>query len=477
MHELIADPIRIAAEEWPDRTAVACGEAEMTFAEFDAAIDNAVFFMEDCGIEPDDIVAVLDGNSLSYATLFWAAHRSGTILLPINCQVSETEWRRQLAITNCRHLFLGNAFKSYSSLCDRTHLLRPHYRAADRPIEKKSYQNLAAPAMIMFTSGSTGLPRGVRLSWGNIFYSAAGANEALNMSTDDVWLATLPFYHIGGISILFRAALSGSKVQIFPHFDAPAILNCIVNISSAVISVVPTMLRELIIADTASVLNRCKAIILGGAGFDDRLKSEIESRNLPVLTTYGMTETASMITLQPLDQAGEGLESSGVILPYRELSISSDEQILVKGMTLFNGYITEDVSLESGWFNTGDIGCINEEGGLHVTGRSERLIVSGGENIDLNYIERILFELAAVESAVVLPRSDAKWGERPVAFVVLNDPALSESELQAHLRESVGTVFVPDRIIILEDIPLTGSGKTDRQALRKRYKDIFEEYG
>ncbi len=474
MKEVIADPVRIASQKWPHKTALISDNTSLSFAEFDSAIDSAIFYLLKHNIEPEQTIAVLSRNKLSFTVLFWAVYRLGATLLPLSCLASSIDWKDQLDNTDCKVLFYGESFAEYSGIVPDSHPLKIRYEAPEVEINKKAYQFLDQSATFLYTSGSTGKPRGVVLNWGNIYYSALGVNSALHMTEDDLWIAVLPFYHIGGLSILFRAALTGSAVRVYNRFTPESILDAIHEKSSCVLSVVPTMFKDLIKTDKNNLLKRCKAIILGGAASDKQLRQEIADRDLPVLTTYGMTETASMVTLLPFDKKGTHLDSAGKVLERREVKSDQNGRILVRGATLFDEYVLSARAVDpDGWFDTGDLGYIDGNDMLYVTGRDDRIIISGGENLDLGRIEQVILEHPDVKAALVLSRPDDKWGTRPVAFVLPSADILDDEEVQRFVEALLGKVYVPDHVELIKEFPLTASGKYDIPALEKTYPEVF----
>ncbi len=476
-------PIRAAASSDPDRTALTDNRQSLTYAQLDAAINGAVKYIQQRGIASGDVVAVLDSNSNSYAILFHAAFRLGFILMPLNTRLTKSEWQQQMEDAGCRLLIAGDQFPRGKQFSDIESYSWEEIVSDHHPTESKASKeelSLDREAMIIFSSGSSGASRGVILTWKNLYYSAVGAEAALGYSSGDSWLATLPFFHIGGISILFRAALAGCGVHIFDKFRQDKILEIIDSKRGPCLSVVPTMLRALISADNDHRLNDLKAIIVGGAPMDESLRRKCKDLNLPILTTYGMTETSSMVTLLPINHLRDKISTAGIVLPHRKIKIAEpgeDGPILVRGEVLFSRYLnqTDPVVDSQGWFNTGDIGRIDNDGYLTVTGRAGRFIISGGENIDLNQIEQAITALDGITGAVVLSRKDKKWGERPVAIVQVADDRMTENQIKGRLDKTLAQIKIPDRIVIVHKLPLTGSGKYDRQALHDKYSKIIEE--
>ena len=292
--------------------------------------------------------------------------------------------------------------------------------------------DLDAEASILFTSASTGIPKAVVHTIGNHYYSALGSAENIPFASNDCWGMSLPMYHISGFSLLMRALVSAASIYLT---DDP-LQKAISQNNITHISLVPTQLqrlmknlsfprrRESTSPDLLDSLAKLKAILLGGGAIPQSLLKVCKDLNLPVHTTYGLTELASQVV------------TDSKVLPYRELMIAGDGEILVKGKTLFKGYLREgkiELPVDAnGYFATGDIGLLDADGNLQITGRKDLMFISGGENIYPEQIERVMCDIENIVQAVVVPIDDAEFGQRPVAFIQTCDRTQFDSE---HLKE------------------------------------------
>ncbi len=463
------DPKRVALEQ---RSTLDQNDQEVSYFELDRMVDSAVALLSSNGIGPGDVVAVLADNSIEYALLFFATMRSGFILMPLNSRLNLSDYNEQLELAGCRLLI------SQKKYADKVTSLNCQHISIEQIGSSKNIQqsdaklsiDLKAEALIMFSSGSRNKARGVVLSWSNLYYSALGIQERLQFDRYDSWLASLPFYHIGGISILFRAMLGGFNSIIFDSFDPEKILKAIKSHPASYLSVVPTMLDDLISFDRNGILKEAKGIIVGGDGLNQTVRSKLIEANLPVMTTYGMTETGSMVTLASIADFAKLPSGSGKVLPYRKISVTDSNEILIGGKTVAVRYLGSDIGLaENGFFTTGDLGRMDDDGNLIVTGRSDDMIISGGENIDLNRITNALLKLQSIQNAVAIGRDDRKWGQRPIAFIELSDKNITTGKILELLRADLPSIYTPDEIIIVDQLPRTGSGKYDIVALRKEF--------
>jgi len=481
-------PVSHWAKSAPDRLALTDGDRRISYRELDRMIDAARVSLQRHDIRSGDVAAVLSRNSISYAVLLFAAFRSGVTLMPLNLRLNQSAWMSQMEKAHGRVVIVDAGYGALTFLSGVRSVRIDDIVSAEIPPRSHpptAAYSLDAEALIIFSSGSAGPSRGVRLTWRNLYASALGTASVIACDESDCWLAVLPFYHVGGILIPFRTALAGCNALIMDRFDPQAIIAAAAAGRLGYLSVVPTMLTEVISADASNDLRHVKGIILGGAACPKRLRDEITARRLPVLTTYGMTETTSMVTLLPPADGPDKLHTAGKALPYRELDIvdalgepvppGQPGRIMVRGEAVFSRYldIPQSPLTQDGWFDTGDDGLLDDEGYLTVIGRADSVIMSGGEKIDLNEIERSINMLDGVSGVVVMGIPDVKWGTRPVAFVELSDPQVTTRAFKEALAPRLPKIMIPDHIVIVDRLPLTGTGKYDRQSLRSQYPDLW----
>jgi O-succinylbenzoic acid--CoA ligase len=341
--------------------------------------------------------------------------------------------------------------------------------------------DLSREAAIMFTSGTTGRPKGARITYGNLWFSAAGSALYLGHQPGDVWLATLSLHHIGGLSILYRTALGSTTVELHERFEPEAVLTAI-QAGANYVSLVPNMLQRVLDCAGPDVTwpVTLRGILLGGAAAPVSLVEQCLSRRIPVLPTYGLTETSSQAGTLRTTEASRHIGSSGRALPLTELRVvvNGDEaapgeigEIEVRGPSVFAGYLGEPLRDPASWFTTGDAGYLDSDGFLYVVDRRSDLIVSGGENVYPAEIERVLLAHPHVRDAAVVGGPNETWGARPLAAVVW-DGARGQAgvELISHCRTVLASFKVPDRILEVDVIPRSPSGKL----LRRQVLTFFD---
>jgi O-succinylbenzoic acid--CoA ligase len=375
------------------------------------------------GVRAGDRVAVALPPGLEFAALLHAMPLLGSVLVPVN-----TRDPRQTVDAE----FLIDA-----PLIDQE---------TDVPQRRPPSANDVW--VTLHTSGTTAAPKLVELTYGNFRASAEAAAANLPLTPDDRWLCVMPLFHVGGLSILTRSAFAGSSAIVHERFDVEAVRESLESGEATVVSLVATMLRRLQAAGLSGAPGLRAALIGGGPVPRDLLDWGAEV-GLPLLQTYGMTETCSQIATAP------GGSDAARPLPGVELRIGEGGEILVRGPMVSHGALAAD-----GWLHTGDRGRVDAEGSLHVEGRIKDTIVTGGENVAAAEVEEALVSHPAVADAAVVGRPDPEWGEAVTAFVVVeNGGAASDPDIIAHVRERLAGYKVPRAIVRVEELPRTASGK------------------
>jgi len=334
-------------------------------------------------------------------------------------------------------------------------------------------------AYVLWTSGTSGRPRGVCLTLRALEASASGSRERLGLSSDDRWLATLSPAHVGGLALLTRAAILGSRVVVRPAFDAAELSTLADEGRVSHASLVPVMLRRLLDHRKGRrAPSGLRCLLVGGAHAPADLVRRALERDYPVALTYGMTETTSQAATSPPERVREKPGTVGRPLPGLEIRIAEGGEIRVRGATLAAGYLApgrarpDPLDLDGeGWLRTGDLGRIDEQGELHVTGRRSDRIVSGGVTVDAREVEEALLSLPGVADAAVVGLPDPEWGERVAALVVLaqgaEDADRARTELDGALRARLSGPKRPRLLRFAEALPRNRTGKVERAAVRR----------
>ena len=323
----------------------------------------------------------------------------------------------------------------------------------------------------MLTSGSSGEPRRVPLTFANHRAAAEAARQLLDLTPEDRWLACLPFHHIGGLSVFTRSAHVGFAAVVVWPFDAAGVIDAVERHQATAISLVPTMLRRLLDAGWASPTS-LRFVLLGGGACPPSLLREALDRGVPIAPTYGMTETCSQICTLPPDEVSTHVGTVGRPIPGAAVSVRDGS-----GAPRPNGeagriWVKGAMVADPDWMETGDVGVLDQGGYLTVIGRADEIIVTGGEKVAPAEIEELLVMRDDVAEAAVVGVADPEWGERVVAAVVLavvpgREGTPDAEALRSYLRENLAPFKVPRSITVVDELPLIGPGKVDRNMLRE----------
>ncbi|MEX1046060.1 MAG: class I adenylate-forming enzyme family protein [Actinomycetota bacterium] len=395
------------------------------------------------GVDPGNRVAVIAEPSPFALEVVAATAHIGATLVPLSPSAPEAETERLLRRTKPKIVLRAG------SLDGAGH--------ADRPGHQPNPDDAAC---IVFTSGSTGEPKGIVLTNRNIEASAAAAEAALRLTQDDRWLLCLPLHHVGGLSTIYRAMHTGFAVVPVAPFEPRAVIQAIDENGVTAISLVPTMLHRLLEAGWEAP-GSLRFALVGGAPCPRRLLDEAMSRGIPVAPTYGMTETASQAaTLPPWGVAPGG--TVGTALP--GISITTGDwpsepsppgipaRIWIRGEAVAHETIDGPLAAEDGWLATDDAGSLDAEGNLTVLGRLDGSIITGGDNVSPKQVEEALLRMSVVEQAAVMGIPDEERGERVVAAVVLNEPTDSKA-LRDELAGELPPHAVPREIVLMDSLP------------------------
>ncbi len=455
----------------PNQIAIDDGNERLSFAELKKQVEVLVGKINH--LNPGSRVGLLATNTLMSYKLALAIMCSGRTIVWLNWRLAGEELERQIKDSGLQLCLVENSlwrsgmtnpFKSYSAF-----LITSADPGELIPVFKSNWV-----ASIMYTSGTTGKPKGVLQTFGNHFYSAVSSALNLGLSSADKWLCVAPIFHISGFSIIMRGLIYGMTVRLVEKFRAEEIERILANETVTIMSVVPFMLKKLIQQQnkTNTHYNSAFRCMLLGGGTIDRETLEIcLQRSIPVVQCYGMTETCSQIVALRSADALLKLGSVGQPLFSTQLKLSKDGEILLKTPALTPGYLNLPDKLPSkmidGWYRTGDIGHLDKEGYLYIDGRADEMLISGGENIFPQEVEQVYQRYPQINEVAVVGQTDPVWGQVPVAFVV-SDRRLSTTKLMNYGYEHLARYKVPQHYIFVSELPKNASGKIRRFMLREK---------
>ncbi|CEA00972.1 2-succinylbenzoate--CoA ligase [Jeotgalicoccus saudimassiliensis] len=318
---------------------------------------------------------------------------------------------------------------------------------------------------IMFTSGTTGRAKAVPQTYKNHFASHHNCQKHFEYDSESTWLMVNPIFHISGLSILFRAVITGCTLIVENKFDEKRVWEILDRDKVSHTSMVPVMLNRLM--KTAGS-HHLKGLLLGGASTTPSLLKKAMDKNLPVYNSFGMTETCSQIVQISYKDEKILTGAVGNVNGYDIKIDESSDELLIRGDSVVSDYLNADLKLEDGYFNTGDVAAVDEDGYLYILDRRTDLIISGGENIYPKEIEDAVYSLCGVERCVVIKKDDDEWGSVPV---LLLEEAVDEALLLNHLSEKLAKYKLPKEIHYVDKIIMTSTGKISRSRNRKMFLD------
>ena len=481
------DWLRRQAQCLPEKPALIWNSQVWSFRQLDQATDEWVKRLAGAGVATGQHVGMLLPNRPETIILVYALARLKCVLAPFNIRLALPEVIWQAEHGNCSFILFDESRQNSETAGKAIWLnidLYPEWSKLQQfsvpPMEKWNSEDVQA---ILFTSGTSGHPKAVQITFANHFWNATASAFRLGVLPDDRWVLNLPLYHIGGLSILFRSCLYGTAIILHRSFDPMAVLEAIREQRATILSLVPTMLKRILdVPGAALSLAGVRYILLGGAAAQPDLLQRALEAGIKLAVTYGMTEASSQIATATPEQTRQKPGCSGKPLFFNQLRIVGYQgedlsagktgQIFLSGPTLMAGYLGQESPTPERWFATGDMGYLDNEGDLWVVQRRDDLIISGGENIYPVQVERALMEHPAVELASVVGIGDDDWGQVVGALVILRSGmTANENELLAHCRQRLGSYKTPRRLRIVEKIPQNENGKI----LRKEAAALLED--
>ncbi len=487
------DWLAIRAKATPQATALSPGdflESSVSYGRLNDRVETLAGRLAAAGVCVDDTLAICAETRVEFVVAVHAAQRLGAVLVPINARLTDDEITTRIdridpEVVVCER----DTERSVRSATDDTPL------TLDNPIERATAIAEMRPEpfdlpewapddplVVLFTSGTTGAPKGVVLTLANVLASATASGFRLGLRSDDCWHVPLPMYHMGGLAPVYRSVLYGTALSVQRGFDPEGTLAALSAADASAVSLVPTMLDRLL---DAGALPELRFVLLGGAPCPPELMARAHDRGVPVAPTYGMTETASQIATARPEEVRNAPESVGNPLMFAEVSVvdgtdsvcetGDSGELVVSGPMVSPGYLDDgatDRRFTGLGLRTGDRGYRDSDGRLYVQGRIDDTIITGGENVDPDEVATVLRSHRSVEACSVVGLPDDEWGQRVGALVVPDDEADPTFEdLEAHCADRLAGYKRPRTIDFAEELPRTASGTVDRDAVVARLHD------
>ncbi|MFI6577839.1 long-chain fatty acid--CoA ligase [Nocardiopsis sp. NPDC050513] len=507
----IAASVRRIARSRPDAEAVVYEGERISFGELDRRVRLLAAQLTARGLRRGDRLAYLGFNSSTLLEALIAAASLGAVFLPVNFRLSGPETSVILTDAGVHtllaeegHRALVEQIVSDLPACGRVLIdTDPNVPAADdtgpgwKRLSQLTDGGQDAPeparvasddvAVLMYTSGTTGRPKGVVLTHGNLWWNQLNVVSAVGFTPGETTYAAAPMFHIGGLNALTLHTLAlGGRVVVRRSFDPAAALADLVEHQVATMFGVPAMYAALArqpgFADAD--LSSLRAPVVAGAPVPPSLVLEYDEAGLRLQQAWGLTETAPFATFLPPDLATAKPASAGVPMPYCEVRLAdpatgefvdtpdTSGEVVVRGPNVTPGYWHNEeatrAAFRDGWFRSGDIGHMDADGDLYIVDRLKDMIISGGENIYPAEVERVVVEHPAVVDVAVVGAPDPTWGETVVAVVACEEGAAAPTleELREHCAASLARYKLPRALLVTEAVPRNASGKIDKRHLR-----------
>jgi len=461
----------------PLRNALTYKEQTWTFQQLNELSIQRARQLTALGIKQGDRIAIMGPSKPELVIMIYACMHLQCEMVMLNRRLSQAEIAYQLEDSEAVVILIAD--EDIEKLPSHApHLLFSAIeKGNEASIEISKEWSLHQTTSIMYTSGTTGFPKGVRQTVGNHQASATSSVFNIGLQADDTWLCAVPLFHISGFSILVRSLLYGNKVHLYDYFDVEAISQNIIDGDVTHMSVVAVTLERILHTleqRNAQASSRFKLMLAGGGPVPVDYLKRANALHLAVAQTYGMTETSSQTATLASEDAMFKIGSAGKPLFFNQIRIaepnlSGEGEICIRGPHVTPGYIgrfAQKSATVDGWLYTGDIGYLDDEGYLFVIDRRADLIISGGENIYPAEIENILLTHPAVKEAGVCGIDDEEWGQVPIAFVVLKEQ-IQIDQLLAFCQKFLARYKIPKKIIITDKLPRNGANKLLRRKLKQ----------
>lgn len=436
-------PLSIAAQKNPNSSAVVWGGRRISYRQFDLYVTAAVRALKERNIRPGDRVVLISDNRVEALIVCWGMWRLGAVVCPVDPKFPADHTRDIIRMLNAGAVIFSRTVmpspvKGGWSAFEITDLIVfEHKEGGAASEDNRSCMPEDREAAIVLTSGTSAQPKAAVLTFGNMYFNALGSNEAVPLDGGSVWLLSLPLFHVSGLGIVWRCVTAGAAIRVAAKEE---VWSLIAEGKVSHVSMVLTQLVRWLSLPEFQCPSQLRAVLLGGGAFPRHVLAEALDKKVPIYLSYGLTEMASQVATGRLISVDEPCAR---LLSYREMAMSSDGEIYVRGRTLFKGYWSGREVLrpvdDDGWFHTCDLGIMDAKGFLKILGRKDDMFICGGENIHPQEIELDLLKIPVVERAVVVGRDDPEFGHRPVAFIRWKSdaPMLTDTQISEHLSKNL----------------------------------------
>jgi len=489
----------------PQKVALVDGDRRLRYGQLDSRINRLANALQSMGLRRGDRLAILATNRSEYVETIFAAAKLGLILVPLNWRLSPAELAFNLNDSGTETLLYDTAFEKTAKDLKTKSPIRHGIAIGDPPdAEAKGYDTLLkqqpdtppvadgevgldTPHIIMYTAGTTGRPKGAVLSQGASFYNALNLMLDMNFTPDDCNLSVLPMFHIGGIGLFTLPILyAGGTVVIQRTFEPAETLRLLHQEGITLFFGVAAIFLFLIQHPEFSpdAFRNVRVTMSGGAPLPVSLVRQYHDAGIVLQQGFGMSEAAPSISTLSKELALEKAGSIGRPLFHVEARVVDEQmnrrpagdvgELVIRGPNLLKAYWNRpeatNAAFDGGWFHTGDLARMDEDGDLYIVDRKKDMFISGGENVYPAEVENAIYEVAQVAENAVIGLADEKWGEVGCAVVVLKEgEEMSEAQLVDVLKTRLARYKIPKKVVFVDQLPRNAAGKVLKNILRETY--------
>lgn len=466
----------------PNKIGLQTDLKKYTYLEIFEWSKKAAEYFSQKGIKKNHHVSIYSDNNFEFVIAINALWFLGAIPIPLNIRLKENEIEKLLIHSQASFLIVIKKVLNFDFIGVKQTVAFSHkninsINTIDR-IEKFNPKNIA---VMIYSSGSTGDPKLAQLSFNNLYSSFISANSFINHNEKDKWLATLPFYHIGGFSIITRSFIAGTILSIPKSLKEVELIKSFNRFHPSLISMVPTQLKRLL-DNKIRPWKQLRIIFIGGGPANEKLIQQAIDNNYPIVIVYGSTETSSMVTFCSTENivkngisAGKPLENVKIeIVNSEDVELPKNEigKIVIKSKSVADSYLNslEPKSIRNGKYYSNDLGKVDDNGNLHIIGREDDIIISGGENISLSEIKNLISDKFSFNNFTTLAIKDKKWGQSYLLIIEAEKSVIIKNEVEKVLKSNIGKYKLPKKIIFMNEIPRTELGKIKKNELMHELK-------